>query len=64
MPLTNTIFLLSSGATTFEEQHNFAVQRERRIDRAGRMSLVHATPACTGYVAYISERAFTQGTFL
>jgi len=38
-------------------------ERERRIDRAGRMSLVRATPTRTGYVAYISERAFTQGTF-
>jgi hypothetical protein len=27
------------------------------------MSLVRATPASTGYVANISERAFTQGTF-
>ena len=38
-------------------------KRERQINRAGRMSLVRATPARTGYVAYISERAFTQGTF-
>jgi hypothetical protein len=37
-------------------------KRERRIDRWSQ-SLVRATPATAGYVANISERAFTQGTF-
>ena len=37
-------------------------KRERRIDRWSQL-LVRATPASTEYVANISERAFTQGTF-
>jgi hypothetical protein len=37
------------------------VERERDGSIAGRMSLVHATPARTGYVACTSKRAFTQG---
>jgi hypothetical protein len=42
----------------------YRVVRERHGSIAGHVSLVHATPARTGYVAYTSERAFTQGTFL
>jgi hypothetical protein len=52
MPLLKVLFLLRV----------YDSKRERRIDHWSQ-SLVRATPATTGYVANISERAFTQGTF-